>query len=34
MNRHDWDGFLTGVGVGLTIATVAVWVAWKIGGAR
>ena len=34
MNRDDWHGFLTGVGVGLTIATVVLWVASKIGGAQ
>lgn len=34
MNRDDWNGFLTGVGVGLTIATLVVWVAWKMGGAK
>lgn len=33
MNRDDWNGFLAGVGVGLTIATVVLWVAWRIGGA-
>ena len=33
MNRDDWNGFLAGIGVGLTIATFVVWVACRIGGA-
>ena len=34
MNRDDWNGFLAGVGVGMTIATVVLWVAWKMEGAQ
>ena len=34
VTRDDRNGFLAGIGVGLTIATLVVWVVWKIGGVR